>query len=159
MPSALLADAVVVIHFGFVIFVTVGGLLAWRYPLVLVAHVPAVAWALGIVAIGYPCPLTGLERDLRERAGSEAYDGGFIDRYVTGVLYPTQYERSMQALVGVGIITAYVGLGLRRRRSTRPRDSAGEVAHEGAAVMDPQAAKEPAKWPDRPGALTRPDRR
>ncbi len=125
--SAFFADAVVVIHFGFVVFVAVGGLVAWRCPLLLVAHVPAVAWALGIVTIGYACPLTGVEHDLRERAGSQAYEGGFIDRYITGVLYPAQYERSMQALVAVGIITAYIGLALRWRRSPRLQASAGEL--------------------------------
>ena len=127
MPSAFLADAVVVIHFGFVVFVAVGGLVAWRYPFVLLAHVPAVAWALGIVTIGYPCPLTGVEHDLRIRAGSKAYEGGFIDRYITGVLYPTRYEQSMQALVAVGIITAYVGLASRWRLSPRPRAPTGEL--------------------------------
>ena len=98
MPYGFLADAVLVIHFGFVVFVALGGFMAWRYPLLLVAHVPAVGWALGIVTIGWPCPLTGVENDLRERAGSEAYEGGFVDRYLTGVLYPAEYERLMQAL-------------------------------------------------------------
>ncbi len=117
MPYAFLAGAVVVIHFGFVVFVAVGGFIAWRYPLVLAAHVPAAGWALGIITVGWPCPLTGVENDLRQRAGSQAYEGGFVDRYLTDVLYPTEYERLMQALVAVSVMTAYAGLVLRRRRS------------------------------------------
>ncbi len=128
MPYAFLADAIVVIHLGFVVFVAVGGFIAWRYPLVLVAHVPAVGWALGIVTVGWPCPLTGVENSLRERAGSQVYEGGFIDRYLTGVLYPTQYERLLQALVAAGIITAYVRLALRWRRSRRRRTRAGDLS-------------------------------
>lgn len=124
MPYGILADVVLVIHFGFVVFVAVGGFIAWRYPLLLVAHVPAVGWALGIVTVGWPCPLTGVENDLRERAGSEAYEGGFVDRYLTGVLYPTEYERLMQALLAFIVITAYVGLALRWRRSPRRQASA-----------------------------------
>lgn len=116
MPYAVLADAVVAIHLGFVVFVAVGGFIAWRHPLVLVAHVPAVAWALGIVTIGWPCPLTRVENRLRERAGADAYEGAFLDRYVTGILYPTQHERLMQALVAALVICAYVGFLLRRRR-------------------------------------------
>ena len=121
MPYALLADAVVVIHLGFVVFVAVGGFIAWRHPLALVAHVPAVGWALGIVTVGWPCPLTRVENSLRDRAGADAYEGAFIDRYLAGVLYPTQYERFMQGLVAAAVISAYLGLGLRRRRLTRSR--------------------------------------
>ncbi|MDH3731281.1 MAG: DUF2784 domain-containing protein [Acidimicrobiia bacterium] len=128
MPYAFLADAVVVLHLGYVVFVAVGGFIAWRYPFVLLAHVPAVGWALGIVTVGWPCPLTGVENDLREHAGSQAYEGGFIDRYLTGVLYPTQYERFMQALVAAGVITAYVRLAVRWRRSRRRRAKAGDLA-------------------------------
>lgn len=84
----------------------------------LAAHVPAAGWALGIITIGWSCPLTGLENDLRERAGSHAYEGGFVDRYLTGVLYPTEYERLMQALVAVGVVTGYLGLALYRWRSS-----------------------------------------
>lgn len=127
MPYAFLAKAVVVVHFGFVVFVAVGGFVAWRYPLVLAAHVPAVGWALGIITVGWPCPLTGVENDLRERAGSQAYEEGFVDRYLTGILYPTEYERLMQGLVAVSVITAYVGLALRRRRPPQRRTTTGDL--------------------------------
>ena len=112
-----LANAVIVIHLGFVVFVAVGGFVAWRYPRILVAHGPAVAWALGIVTVGWSCPLTGVENNLRERAGRLTYDGGFVDRYLTGVLYPTEYEQLMQALVAAGVTSAYVPLIVRWRRS------------------------------------------
>ena len=125
MPHAFLADAVVVLHFGYVVFVAVGGFVALRYPSVLYAHVPAVGWAAGIVTIGWRCPLTDVENTLRERAGSQAYEGGFIDRYLTGVLYPTEYERFLQALVAAGVIAAYALLGLRRWRTRRLASSGG----------------------------------
>lgn len=129
MPYAFLAQAVVVIHFGFVAFVAAGGFIAWRHLPALAAHVPAVGWALGIVTVGWSCPLTGLENDLRRRAGTQAYEGGFVDRYLTGVLYPTEYERLMQGLVAVGVIIAYVGLALRRRRSLQRR-TAPVISHQ-----------------------------
>lgn len=128
MPYGFLANAVLVIHFGFVVFVAVGGFLVWRYPLLLVVHVPAVGWALGIVTIGWRCPLTGAENDLRERAGSGAYEGGFVDRYLTGLLYPADYEGLVQALLAFVVITAYVGLALRRQRSSRRRASAHDLS-------------------------------
>ena len=136
MPYALLADAVVALHLAFVAFVAVGGFLAWRHPLVLLAHVPAAAWSLGIVTVGWPCPLTGVENDLRVRAGAPAYEGGFVDRYLTGVLYPAQYERLLQALVAAAVAVAYVGLVLRWRRARLPRDvtrrAAGELGRRGS---------------------------
>lgn len=128
MPYAFLADAVVVIHLGYVVFVAVGGFISYRYPLVLRAHVPAVGWALGIVTIQWRCPLTQVENTLRERAGSQAYESGFIDRYLTGVLYPTQYERFMQALVAAGVIIAYVLLALRWQRSPQERGMSGDLS-------------------------------
>jgi hypothetical protein len=32
MPYRILADTVVIVHFGFIVFVAAGGLLAWRWP-------------------------------------------------------------------------------------------------------------------------------
>jgi hypothetical protein len=56
MPYGLLAGLTVAAHLGFVAFVPLGGFLALRHPRVLLAHVPAVGWAAGIVLIGWPCP-------------------------------------------------------------------------------------------------------
>jgi hypothetical protein len=55
MPYAALADGVVIVHLGFVVFVALGGILSWRWPRLLWAHVAAVVWGLGIVTVGQPC--------------------------------------------------------------------------------------------------------
>jgi hypothetical protein len=118
MPYTLLADVTVFVHLGFVAFVAVGGFLAWRYPLVLLAHVPAAGWALGIVAVGWPCPLTDVEQRLRLSAGAGEYSGAFMDRYVTGVLYPEQHVHVAQALVAAAVLASYAGLALRQPPGT-----------------------------------------
>ena len=118
MPYTLLADVTVLIHLGFLAFVALGGFLAWRYPAVLFAHVPAAAWALGIVAVGWPCPLTDVEKRLRQRAGTGGYSGAFMDRYVMGVLYPEQHTYLAQALVAAAVLASYAGLVLRRSPRT-----------------------------------------
>jgi hypothetical protein len=69
MLYGLLADLVVIVHLGFIAFVAVGGFLAWRWPRLLWLHVPAITWALAIVTIGFICPLTPLEKQLRHVAG------------------------------------------------------------------------------------------
>lgn len=62
-PPILIQDgAQQVVHFAFIVFVAVGGLMAWRWPRLLWLHVPAVACGLGIVTLGYDCPLTPLEK-------------------------------------------------------------------------------------------------
>jgi hypothetical protein len=119
-----LGDAVVVLHFAFVIFLGVGGLLAVRWRWVVWTHVPAVAWGVGIVTVGYPCPLTTLEKALRERAGGVAYDGGFIDRYVEGVVYPGAYTPHLRLLAVVLVVGAYAYM-LRARR----RPAGADFAH------------------------------
>jgi hypothetical protein len=109
-----LADAVVVVHFGFVVFVAVGGLLAWRWPRVLWLHVPSVVWGIGIVAVGYECPLTPLEKHFRRLGGEPGYGGGFVDRYIEDVVYPDEYSLLLRALAAVAVVAGYLGL-LRRR--------------------------------------------
>ena len=65
MLHRLLADGAMATHFGYLVYLVVGGFLAWRWPRAIFPHLVAVAWALGIVLIGFPCPLTGIERRLR----------------------------------------------------------------------------------------------
>jgi hypothetical protein len=120
-----LADAVVVVHFAFVIFVAVGGLLAWRWPRVLWLHVPAVVWAVGIVTVGYECPLTPLERYFRRLGGEVASRRGFIDHYVEGVIYPEKYTPLLRAIAAVLIVVGWTGALVKTRRPAPPPTGGG----------------------------------
>lgn len=115
------AGVVLVVHLAFILFVAAGALLAWRWPWLVWLHVPAVAWGVGIIVIGYECPLTPLEKWLRKRGGGEGYQGGFVDRYIENVIYPEEYTPPLRALAAVMIVTGY--LGLVRSKRTRRRDS------------------------------------
>jgi Protein of Unknown function (DUF2784) len=117
-----LALATAAAHAGFIAFVPVGGFLAWRHRSVLIAHVPAAAWALGIVTVGWSCPLTEIENAFRVRAGAAPYEGGFVGRYLKDVVYPGRYERIVQAFVGVAVLISYAGLARRLLSSRRGRD-------------------------------------
>lgn len=116
MHYRLLADLVVVAHLMFIAFVTFGSLLAWRWPRLVLLHVPVVVWAAAIVTIEFTCPLTPLEKDLRERAGTASYRGGFVDHYLDGVVYPGRFTALARLLVGLLIVVGYMGLFVRRRR-------------------------------------------
>ena len=65
MFSAL-ADLVVVLHLAFVAFVVIGGFLVLRWRWLAWAHVPAAVWGALIEFFGWVCPLTPLEKELRQ---------------------------------------------------------------------------------------------
>lgn len=109
MVFGLLADLVVVVHLTFVLFVAVGGLLVWRWPWLMWWHLPAVAWGIAIITIGFTCPLTPLEHYLRGRAGQQGHDGGFVDRYVEGVIYPGGLTPLVRALIATAVVVGYAG--------------------------------------------------
>jgi hypothetical protein len=100
MALGLLADAVVVLHVAFVLFVLLGGLLAVRWPRVAWVHLPAAAWGAWIEFAGWVCPLTPLENWLRQRGGGPAYTTTFVERYILPVLYPSALTREVQWLLG-----------------------------------------------------------
>ena len=125
MVFDVFAGVVLVVHLAFILFVAAGALIAWRWPWLVWLHVPAVAWGVGIIVVGYECPLTPVEKWLRKRGGGEGYQGGFIDRYVENVIYPEAYTPLLRALAAVMIVTGYVGL--LRRQGARRRDPAARA--------------------------------
>jgi uncharacterized protein DUF2784 len=115
----VLADAIVVIHLGFVLFVVLGGLLVLRWPRAAWLHIPSAAWGITVEFAGWICPLTPIENVLRERAGSTAYQGDFIERYVLPLLYPVRLTRGTQwLLAGIALavnVFVYWRLASRER--------------------------------------------
>jgi hypothetical protein len=100
MAYLLLADLVVIIHGGFVLFVVLGGFLFFKRMHWAWVHLPAFLWAAFIELSGGICPLTPLEDRLRVLGGQEAYRGDFIDRIVIPLLYPDGLIREHQILLG-----------------------------------------------------------
>jgi hypothetical protein len=117
----VLADAVLVAHFVFVLFVVLGGLLVLRWPKAAWAHVPAAVWGAAIEFCGWICPLTPLENELRRRAGEAGYIGDFVGRYLLPVLYPDGLTREVQLALGTIVLALNLGIYavaiLRNRRS------------------------------------------
>ena len=118
------ADLVVVVHLLFIGFVVGGVFLAWRWPRIVWAHIPAAAYGALVEFVGFTCPLTLLENDLRQHAGQSGYRGGFIAHYLVKVIYPPGLTRTMQLGLGVGVVLVTV-LGyrgfLRRHRQASTR--------------------------------------
>jgi len=124
MAYSLLADLVLAVHLGFVVFVVLGGLLTLRWPRAAWIHVPAALWGAWIELAGGICPLTPLENELRRRAGEGGYTGGFVEHYLVPIVYPAGLTRTTQLLLGVLVIlvnAAVYGVVLRRWRADARR--------------------------------------
>jgi len=121
MLYRVLADVVVLLHTAFVVFVVVGGFLAWRWRWVMWAHVPCALWGIAIEYGGWISPLTPLENAFRARAGLGGYRGGFVEHYVIPLLYPASLTRPTQAVLGTLVLAVnLVAYGVLVRRLVRP---------------------------------------
>jgi hypothetical protein len=92
-----LADAVLVLHFSFVVFVVggfvlivIGNLRGWRWVnrwWFRIAHVAAIVYVVVQTWLGQDCPLTTLESWLRVQAGSSGYRSTFLEHWLQSVLF------------------------------------------------------------------------
>lgn len=114
------ADALVLLHLGFVLFVVLGGLLVLRRPRLAWLHVPAALWGIWIEFSGWICPLTPLENQLRRRGGEAGYTGGFIDRYIVSLLYPEGLSRNVQLALGLVVLALTLAVYTRILRRRHP---------------------------------------
>ena len=95
--NTVLADVVLVVHFAFVVFVIGGFAVIWigracRWSFVRnfgfrLVHALAMGFVAFQVIADIPCPLTTLERSLRERAGQQMYEGSCIEHWLGRILF------------------------------------------------------------------------
>lgn len=104
----LLANGVMLLHLGFVLFVIFGGLLALRWPKVVWVHLPAATWGATVEFTGWICPLTPLEVWLRLKGGDSGYGGDFIEQFVIPVLYPAGLTHDVQIVLGWFVLAVNV---------------------------------------------------
>lgn len=114
-----LADATMIAHFAFLIYLVTGGFIAWRWPRTIVAHLAVAAWGVLIVAFNLDCPLTGPEDYFRRKAGEGGLPQGFIDTYLTGVIYPEEHVNLVRAAVAVVVLISWIGYAIRMRTRAR----------------------------------------
>jgi len=139
------ADLVVAVHLLFISFVVGGAFLAWRWPGILWAHLPAVVYGALVEFTGFTCPLTPLENYLRHRAGEAGYHGGFIAHYLAAAIYPPGLTRGMQIGLGVLVLLiAIAGYWGYLRRHARGRGRTVLPASPGPAGLRP--GLRPASW-------------
>jgi hypothetical protein len=114
-----LADLILLLHLAFILFAVFGGLLVLRKPRLAWIHLPAAVWAALIEFCGWICPLTPLENRLRRAAGSAGYEGGFVERYLTRLVYPDGLTVEVQWALGFLVLAINVAVYLRLWRARR----------------------------------------
>ena len=128
MIERILADGIVILHFGFILFVGFGGFLSLRRKRAAWLHLPAVLWAAAIEFRHGICPLTPLEQGLRRAAGEAGYSGSFIEHYLLPIIYPSGLDERLQYILGALVIVinlAVYGWVLFRRRHGSTQQAAG----------------------------------
>ena len=136
MTYLLLADAMVILHSAFIVFVVLGALTAYRWPKMVWAHIPCALWGAWIEITGGICPLTPFEVRFRRMGGTDGYAGGFIEHYLVPIIYPAGLTPADQLLLGglvVAVNLSAYGFLLWRRRSGRPSDSGPPSPNDSAA--------------------------
>ncbi len=124
MVYATLADGVLIVHLGFVLFVVFGGMLAFLWRWMAWVHLPAALWGALVEMAGMLCPLTTLEVALRRAAGGPGYEATFVERYLVPVVYPPGLTREVQMALGavvLGVNLAVYGALWRTIRRARGR--------------------------------------
>lgn len=117
MALRLAADAILLLHATFVLFVLFGAILAawWRW--IPAVHLPAAAWGVFVELTGRVCPLTPLENSLRLSAGQSGYSDSFIEHYVLDLVYPAGLTNQVQWMLAaiVIVVNAIIYIWLIRR--------------------------------------------
>jgi hypothetical protein len=119
-----LAETVLIVHLGFIVWVMLGALVTRGRPWLAAAHVISLVY--GIVAeLGpWPCPLTLAENFFEARGGLAPYQGPFLLHYLDALVYP---NLPFMLLIGCGVGVCVLNLviyGLRLRRYVAERRGA-----------------------------------
>ena len=125
----LAADAMLLVHVLFVVFVVLGllliaagGMRGWhwvRNPWFRLAHLVAIAVVVAQSWLGIVCPLTSWEMMFRERAGDAVYRGAFVAHWLGELLYyeaPAWVFAAAYSLFGLAVLASW--------RLVRPRSFA-----------------------------------
>jgi len=136
LPYPLLADAVLFLHFAFVVFVVgglafiiVGHVRDWRRAKSLwfrLAHLAAIAVVVVQTWLGAACPLTTFEMWLRAKAREATYSGDFIEHWLQSLLYyeaPTWVFTLAYTLFGLIVAATWWYVPPRFNRRIRKEDA------------------------------------
>jgi hypothetical protein len=115
--AGFLADVTVVVHFTALLYIGLGGFLAWRWPRTIFVHVFFAVWGVAINTLPIVCPLTALEDYFRAGQGLGPLPGGFNEYYIYGDLIPRALLPVVAGVAIAALVVSYVGVWVRWRRN------------------------------------------
>ncbi|HEX5404827.1 MAG TPA: DUF2784 domain-containing protein [Pseudonocardiaceae bacterium] len=127
MVGRVLDDITIAVHYLVMGYIVFGGFLAWRWRWTMSLHLLAIAWAVFSLVVPVTCPLTWLENYFRHMGGLAPLQGGFIDTYITGVLYPADDVLLVQIIVGLIVVASWVGIAMRSPKRQHRMDHATQA--------------------------------
>lgn len=116
--ALFLIGLVLCVHLLFILWVIFGAFLTRSRPVLRWLHIASLAWAITFEVTPWPCPLTLLEDELRNRAGIGGYQGGFLVHYLNALIYPN-ISIMLLTLAGVAVCVFNFAIYLIRFRKGR----------------------------------------
>jgi hypothetical protein len=117
MLFRILADAVVLVHFLWILFLIFGAFAGRRHRTIKYVHIGGLAFALMLQVFDWYCPLTHLEVWLRAHYDpGEAYAGSYIVQYLEKIVY-VEVNRWVIAVLTIVLCGANVLVYSRGRRA------------------------------------------
>lgn len=104
MIYRILADLIVLVHLGFILFVVLGGLFVLKWRKLAWVHIPLAIWGAVVELANLICPLTPLENYLRELGGASGYQIDFVEQYIVPVVYTPSLDLKLQIILGSLVI-------------------------------------------------------
>jgi hypothetical protein len=99
-----LATLTLIVHFLFLLFVILGGLLFFIKPWILYFHIPAFFYGVYVELTQSICPLTYLENYLLTKANLATYTTTFIQNYLYAIIYPINLTKETQISLAIALI-------------------------------------------------------
>ncbi|MBK1784741.1 DUF2784 domain-containing protein [Prauserella cavernicola] len=97
------------VHFLALIYIGLGGFLAWIWPKSIFVHIFFALWGIVVNVFPLPCPLTVAEDRLRELRGLGPMPGGFNEYYIYGKMVPHELLPVLGIAALLLVVVSYVG--------------------------------------------------
>ena len=99
-----LATLTLIVHFLFLLFVILGGLLFFIKPWILYFHIPAFFYGVYVELTQSICPLTYLENYFLTKANLATYTTTFIQNYLYAIIYPINLTKEIQISLAIALM-------------------------------------------------------
>ncbi|NKQ55875.1 DUF2784 domain-containing protein [Amycolatopsis sp. K13G38] len=126
--ARVLADVTVGVHILALLYIGLGGFLAWRWPKSIFVHIFFAVWGVAVNVFPIQCPLTALEDYFRSVQGLGPLPGGFNAYYIYGTIFPQSMLPLVAAAALAILVFSYVGAYHRwRHRDGAPAHRVRQV--------------------------------